>query len=272
MPKTKLIIILSMLFIVFSGLIIFAPIYVTAVIVLWLACGIWDVMRSQPYSRSMFECYFLTKGGLITFSIAPINIILDMLSYHNHKVYKLSDYPQSWQKEISKVIKIFDDNKHEIIEFNKKGMADTNSMRTMAFYKWFDKNHNTLVPEFNQKFRYIKTIGVSNFAPTEDAPWHFGPLRLTFRILYNLSPVDTDKCYISTMGVTYYWREDPFFSFDDTLYHQSINATDAPRYCAYIDIIRPTPLIGLFNVLVSILTFIISKGQRLFYKEWKLLG
>ena len=48
----------------------------------------------------------------------------------------------------------------------------------MLFYKWYGKDLDTDIPEFNKNFKYIKTIGVSLFREKTPTSRHFGPLRL----------------------------------------------------------------------------------------------
>ncbi len=252
----------------FTAAIIVCPI-ISIILLIWFLLGLIDVLRNRPIDGLLLKRYFL-GNGLLTFILSPLNLLCDLICYRNHKVYNLDDYPEAWKEEITKVIQIFDENKTKIIADLDSRMAD--KKRGMVFYKWYNQNYNMSILEFNQHFRYIKTIGVSVFSPKQSTSWHFGPLRLSLRILYNLLPVDSKEAYIKTMGKTYYWKDSPFFSFDDTLFHRSVNDTKHLRYCAFIDIIRPSPVPSIINILAISLGFIIQKIRGVFYKHWDLLS
>jgi len=70
---------------------------------------------------------------------------------------------------------------------------------------------------------------------------HFGFMRATLRVLYNLNEMTDDSAYIVVGDTTNRWRDNKLFIFDDTLLHESINQTDQARYCLFVDMIRPTP-------------------------------
>ena len=89
---------------------------------------------------------------------------------------------------------------------------------------------------------YIKTIGVSLFREKTSTSRHFGPMRLTYRILYNFNKVKKLVLTLKLMGQLIFGKRNPLFIFDDTLIHQSFNEEDDIRYCAFIDIIRPSYL------------------------------
>ena len=240
----------------FAAVIIIYPM-AALILLIWFLLGLIDVVRNRPIDGVLLKRYFL-GNGLLTFFLAPFNLLCDLICYKNHKVYNLDDYPEAWKEEIKQVMQIFDQNKTKIIADLDSRMLD--KKRGMIFYKWYNRNYNNSITEFNQQFRYIKTIGVSVFSPNQSTSWHFGPLRLSLRILYNLLPIDSNKAYIKTMGKKYYWKDQPFFSFDDTLFHRSVNETEHLRYCAFIDIIRPSPVPSIVNSLAISLGFIMQKN------------
>lgn len=231
-------------------------------------CGLWDVLRNRPINSFLLKRYFL-GNGLLTFLLSPLNLIADFFCFKNHKVYRYEDYPAAWQTEIKEILALFDTHKKDI-------MADLNTQmdnkrRGMIFYKWFDDNMSEGIPAFHKDFKYIKTIGVSVFNPHQSTSWHFGPLRFSYRILYNLLPAKSEKAYITTMGKKYYWKDNAFFSFDDTLLHKSVNETDQLRYCAFIDVTRPSPMPAFLNRLIDIVGFFMKKSRGVFYKNWDVI-
>ena len=116
----------------------------------------------------------------------------------------------------------------------------------MIFFKWYGENIDTFVnaPAFHRPWKYVQTIGVSVFNKKVSTSKHFGPIRPTLRILYNLNDIDDNSAYIVVGNVTHYWKDGKLFIFDDTLMHQSFNESDKIRYCLFVDMLRPSPLPG----------------------------
>lgn len=238
---------------------------------IWLVCGWLDVLRSRPLSLYMLKKYFTSKGGLITWVLAPLNLILDAFATPSLKIYQLCDYPDAWRAEIDQVLSIIEHHKSDIIKLiQSEGTGD--KQRSMYLAKWYGINMDDMIDDFHQPFRYIKTIGVSTFSAGATTGWHFGPLRMTYRILYNLEPCDNKECFITSMNITHYWKDSPFFSFDDTLMHKSVNGSNANRYCAYIDIIRPTPWMPLYNLMISAIQRGFQGASPAFYRKWKIIS
>ena len=151
------------------------------------------------------------------------------------------------------------------------GDVSAEGHRNMLFYKWYGKNLDESIPEFNQSFNYIKTIGVSLFREKTSTSRHFGPMRLTYRILYNFNKVKNTGSYIEADGINNIWKKSPLFIFDDTLIHQSFNEEDDIRYCAFIDIVRPSHLNHIMIFLLSAVGFLLKKTRGIFYKNWKMI-
>ena len=154
-------------------------------------------------------------------------------------VYKLEDLPAGHRAEIQTLI----DAAHAR---NLIGLLDAklgDNKRGMIFFKWYGKDipGSVDVPEYHADFKYLRTVGVSIFNKKQSTGKHYGPLRVTLRVLYNINPVDDPNVYIEVGSKVHRWRDDPLFIFDDTLQHQSVNESDAVRYCLFVDILRPTP-------------------------------
>ncbi len=143
----------------------------------------------------------------------------------------------------------------------------------MIFFKWYGKNVDTIidVPAFHEKWKYIQTIGVSVFNKKVSTSRHFGPLRATFRVLYNLNDIEDKSAYIVVGDTVSYWSENKLFIFDDTLMHQSVNGTDRTRYCLFVDMVRPAPSAAPFVGVVHAIRFFASGFNSIFYKNWIVL-
>ena len=84
-----------------------------------------------------------------------------------------------------------DPNKINTVKISFKENIEDN--RTMLFYKWYGYKLDESINEFNNDYKYIKTIGVSLFRQKTSTSRHFGPLRMTYRILYNFNKVKKEE-------------------------------------------------------------------------------
>src|SRR5579872_5760693 len=234
------------------ALIVLAPAlyFAPSVTLFFVVCGALDIGRHFKITPGMAEKYFL-GNGILTWLLSPINLLADILSARNLGIYRLEDLPAEHRAEIEACVKAFVDNG----ELIKAHVADVlgDKKRGMLAFKWYAKQQdNTLkIPAFEREYRYIKTIAVSVFRTQEKTSWHFGPLRLTFRVLFNLDPVDSDQVFIGVDDKTHFWNKQPLFIFDDTLFHCSVNGSEQARYCLFMDIVRPNHLRPAFEAAIA---------------------
>ncbi|WP_028388697.1 aspartyl/asparaginyl beta-hydroxylase domain-containing protein [Legionella fairfieldensis] len=236
----------------------------------YLLCGLADVSRNKPADFDTFKRYF-TGNGIFTWLLSPFNLFLDLISFRNKGIYQVNDFPQAYQEEISSLLRDVEANKEFIKQAMTSRLAEIE--RGMLFFKWYGDNLKTsfALPCFHRKYQFIKTIGVSTFNQHKATSTHFGPLRITLRLLYNLSPASEGEIYIQVGGKKHYWKDNPLFIFDDTLQHQSVNYSDQIRHCMFVDIIRPTKVDRIFSLLLRVSKFITSKSKGIFYKKWVFL-
>ena len=259
----KFIILLSLLFLLYF---LFDHIGLWALLFFWIFCGVIDVLRHKTLSFKVIKQYFTGKV-MLTWFLSPINLFTDLISPKNLHTYSIDNLPNDLKLEILEIINFFDNNTVNIT----KRFQGADSSRTMLFYKWYDKNLDTQFPEFNKKFKYIKTIGVSLFKQKTSTSRHFGPLRVSFRLLYNFNKARNPESYIEADGTINVWKDQSLFIFDDTLIHQSFSKEDGVRYCAFIDIIRPTYVYPIMNSLLIIVSFFMIKVRGIFYKNWQMI-
>jgi len=243
--------------------------FIPVITVLYLLFGLIDVMRNDRKDAALFNRYFL-GNGLFTWLLSPLNLLLDLISYRNQGVWKLEQFPDDWRREVEEVLAVFDRRKSDII-----GDIDAkfgSGRRGMYVYQWYGKQHIDNIPEFTHRYKYIRTIAVSVFSGRESTSFHFGPLRLTLRVLYNLMPVKTEQIFIECGDVKHYWHENPLFIFDDTLLHRSVNEHDGRRYCVFMDIIRPSPVPSVLSGLLSLISLLVDGVKAVFYKNWVMIG
>jgi beta-hydroxylase len=253
-------------------LLILAPLtyFFPKLMLFFFACGIYDVARNKDLNLDVIDRYFF-GNGVFTWVLSPFNVLMDLLAlpYINKGVYKLADLPKSYQDEIQSLI----DGAHRQDLVGQLQRAAEANPRSMFFFKWYGSNVDTIidVPEFHRDYKYIKTIGVSVFRKKESTSRHFGPLRATFRVLYNVNTMDDRSAYIVVGNTTNYWRDEKLFIFDDTLLHQSFNESDKTRYCLFVDIVRPSALPALLDAIVAANRVIFRGLNAVFYKKWKVI-
>ncbi len=233
----------------------------------YLACGLLDVMRNTRRTYSTIDRYF-AGNGVFTWLLSPFNLVMDLLSlpYWNKGVYELADLPAGHQEEIKKLI----DTAHQSDLVGKLEAKMTGQKRGMIFFKWYGKNVPTSidVPEFHQDYKFIRTIGVSVFNKKQSTGKHYGPLRITLRVLYNINDIDNRDVFIKVGNHTNYWQDNKLFIFDDTLQHQSCNESDGVRYCMFVDILRPSLFPWLMSAFVSCVRVVMAPFNAIFYKHW----
>ncbi len=232
--------------------------------------GLYDVLRNRPANLRLFDRYF-AGNGVFTWLLAPFNTAMDLLClpYWNRGVYKLTDLPEGYRAEIQTLIDAA--ARRNLVGLLESKMGE--KKRGMIFFKWYGKNIPASVemPEYHRPFQYIRTIGVSIFNKRASTGEHFGPLRVTLRVLYNINDIDNRNVYIRVGGHTHFWQDEKLFIFDDTLMHQSVNESDAMRYCLFVDILRPSPWPWLMGGILASIRMVMAPVRAVFYKHWTVI-
>jgi beta-hydroxylase len=236
----------------------------------YAVCGAYDVGRNKGLNFSTLRRYFI-GNGFLTWVLSPFNTLLDLLSlpYINKGIYRLEDLPPAYQDEVRRLIQIA---KEENL-VAQLGRRAKEVPRTMLFFRWYGLNVDTFldVPAFHQPWRYIQTIGVSVFNKKVSTSKHFGFMRASLRILYNLNDMNDHSAYIAVGDKISYWRENKLFIFDDTLLHESVNETDQMRYCLFVDMVRPTPFTGVMRSVISGIRLLTQSFKFVYYQNWKVI-
>jgi Aspartyl/Asparaginyl beta-hydroxylase len=238
----------------------------------YLCIGLVDFARNKQRTWDMLDRYF-AGNGFQTWFLSPFNLLMDILTwpYWNKKIYELSDLPQGHQDEITSII----DAAHSNGLVGKLKEQMDGKRRGMIFFKWYGKNIETSVnvPEFHRDYRYVRSIGVSIFNKKQSTGKHFGPLRVTLRVLYNINDINSEKAYIKVGNHIHYWRDHKLFIFDDTLQHQSCNESDDLRFCMFVDILRPSLFPRLMSgILTCVRTAVGGRfSPRLAFKHWVMI-
>jgi len=232
----------------------------------FIGCGILDFARNRRRDWPSINRYFF-GNGLLTWALSPLNLFADLICKPNRYIYRPTDLPEDCQAEIRSLVAAL--QKNEVVAALKQKMTD--KKRGMIFFKWYGRNigNSIRLPEFERDFKYVRTIGVSVFNRRESTSTHFGPLRFTLRVLYNLDPSDSDGVFIEVRGHKHLWRDDPLFIFDDTLMHRSVNDSDDMRYCMFVDILRPSHIEPLQRALLGAVRLFMINVRGVFYKNWE---
>lgn len=243
--------------------------FIPGVTIFYLCCGALDIRRQKRVTFALFEKYFM-GNGIFTWLLSPINLLADLVSHTNKLIYRREDLPPEHRAEIETCISAFIANGDRIKQHVAKNFGG--SRRCMLAFKWYGSTPSSdlRIPEFERDFRYIKTIAVSVFNTRERTSWHFGPLRFTFRVLYNLDPIDSRDVFIEADDTLQYWSDNPLFIFDDTIFHRSTNDVDHVRYCLFMDMLRPTYAPRLLNAAV-LMSSRIESFKTVFYRHWSFI-
>ncbi len=241
--------------------------FLPEVMLFYVICGAYDVSRNSNIEGRILYRYFF-GNGVPTWALSPFNILMDILTLPciNKKIYQLQDLPEDCQGEIKELLEVVKAEKVVDVLASRAEKI----RRSMIFFKWYGKNIENFytVPAFHKDYQYIRTIGVSVFNKKESTDEHFGPLRTTLRVLYNINDITSRDTYIKVRDVENHWSENKMFIFDDTLQHQSFNETDEPRYCLFVDIIRPSKCHFVMDLCVRMVATIMQKMNHIFYSSW----
>ncbi len=244
--------------------------FVPRLMLFYVVCGTVDVLRNKKISRRLLGRYFF-GNGLLTWLLSPLNLLMDALSlpYWNKGIYELADLPERHQQEITAVLQAADNE--DFLDRLKSHLESQN--RVMLFFKWYGTNNEKFndVPEFHQPYSLIRTIGVSAFNENQSTSEHFGPLRVTLRVLYNIGPLAKGNASIEVGDCTNHWQNKRLFIFDDTLMHRSCNESTGVRYCMFIDVLRPSPWPRVLSLVLAGIRICAARGNALFYKNWTVL-
>lgn len=238
----------------------------------YVICGLFDFKRSNGFKLKDWERYFFNRDlskWLIWF-FSPLNLFLDLLTFRkNSGIYELRDMPLDCQREINLVLEIANNNGKLIKNFGNS----LNNENGMIFFKWYGKNivNSINIPEFHNRYKYIKTVGVSIFKPHTEIGCHYGPLRVNLRVLYNLFPSVNKSVYIEVCNKRHFWCDDQLFIFDDTLKHSSVNYSDELRYCMFIDILRPARIHLLMELSITCIRVVAFGLKYKFYRFWTII-
>ncbi len=233
----------------------------------YVGLGLLDFVRNKRRTLSSLDRYF-AGNGVFTWLLSPFNLLIDLLTlpYWNKGIYRLTDLPDAYQAEVNALLAAA---RHSDLVPKLEAKLG-GAKRGMIFFKWYGKNVDASVdvPEFHRPYKYIRTIGVSIFNTKQSTGKHFGPLRVTLRLLYNINDLSSENVYIKVGGRVNRWRDNKLFIFDDTLQHQSCNESDEVRYCLFVDLLRPSLVPSVLSAILACVRLASARFNAAFYKHW----
>ena len=245
-------------------------VYLPWVLLAAVVVGLLDALRNRPVRVSTLDRYFF-GNGVFTWLLSPFNLLLDVfcLPYRNRGIYKLTDLPAGHQDEIRTLIEAA--HRRDLVGQLASKLGD--KKRGMIFWQWYGQVLPTSVdvPEFSKRYRYVRTVGCSIFNKRASTGKHFGPLRVTLRVLYNVNDITDPNVYIQVGDRVHRWRDEKLFVFDDTLQHQSVNESDGVRYCLFVDMLRPSPVSWLLSGILTGIRLLMAPFRAVFYKHWSFI-
>ena len=145
--------------------------------------------------------------------------------------------------------------------------------RAMFFWRSYGVKVESIVnvPAYDEPWKYIQTIGLSVFNKKITTSPHFGWLRPSLRLLYNINDMKDKSAYIVVGDTTNYWGDSKLFIFDDTLLHLSANETDQLRYCMFVDILRPSSFPRVMSAVIAAEAYLTKKFKLISYSGWTLI-
>jgi hypothetical protein len=180
--------------------------FIPTIFAVYVGFGLLDFLRHKRRTFSTLDRYF-AGNGFFTWLLSPFNLLMDAIAlpYRNKGIYQLNDLPKAYQDEIIALIEAA----HRSNLVGKLEAKMDGAKRVMIFFKWYGKNVRTFidVPEFHRPYKYLRTIGLSIFNTKQSTGKHFGPLRVTLRVLYNINDIQSDNVYIKVGNRINYWRE-----------------------------------------------------------------
>jgi beta-hydroxylase len=234
---------------------------------LYLVCGAYDVSRNSGLSLLTVRRYFL-GNGVALWLLSPVNVLLDILSlpYVNKGVYGLEDLPPGHQDEIKRLIKAT--NEAGLVQ--RVEQLSKEHKRALFLWRYYGTPAEAVVdvPAFGGPWKYVKTIGLSVFNKKISTSFHFGWMRASLRVLYNINDTSDASAYIIVGRTTHRWCDGKLFIFDDTLQHLSANEGDRPRYCMYVDILRPSPFPRVMAAVCSAESYLARKIDLVSLTNW----
>lgn len=240
--------------------------FLPKVLIAYAILGLLDVLRNRPLALGTLQRYFI-GNGVLTWLLSPFNLLMDLLAlpYWNKGIYQLGDLPPGYQTEIQALIDAC--HNRDLVAALQSKMGE--KKMGMLFFQWYGKviQNSIDIPEFRTRYKYIRTIGVSIFNKKRSTGWHYGPLRVTIRMLYNINNIDDPNVYVQVGDHIHRWRDSKLFIFDDTLQHDSRNESDA-RYRLFVDILRPSLVPWLMSSIVTAIRLAAAPVRRVFYKHW----
>jgi beta-hydroxylase len=186
--------------------------------------------------------------------MAPINFFMYLFSAIPNRPYiDAKDFPQL--KVLNDNWKVFRDEAKQLVEQSQIKASDKyNDIGFNSFFrkgwkrfylKWYDEflpSAVALCPKTVELLKTVPSVNAAMFAllPKDGVlTKHRDPYAGSVRYHLGLVTPNSEQCYISVDGVTYYWKDGEAVMFDETYIHYAENRCDMDRIILFCDIERP---------------------------------
>ena len=138
--------------------------------------------------------------------------------YVNKGVYKLEDLPPAYQAEVRPADCGNPERKHRRAIAGACRTAEPSHV-LLQMVRQRPARASPMCRPSTRSMISCGPFGVSVFNKKNSTSKHFGPIRATIRVLYNINDMNDRSAYIWCGDTTSYWKDDKLFIFDDTLMH-----------------------------------------------------
>ena len=181
---------------VVAPIVIYGPIvyFFPELALLYAVCGAYDVSRNTGLNMSMVRRYFLGNGASL-WLLSPLNVLLDILSlpYVNKGIYRLEDMPAGTRRKSSA-----SSEPRPTPTWSARstsGRRRTSARSCCGATTGSNPRPSSTSPP-STGLEYLQTIALSVFNKKVSTSLHFGWVRASLRVLYNINDITGESAYI----------------------------------------------------------------------------
>ena len=237
-------------------------IYVAAIILIFIACGVYINFRGKVRFRAMRQ---VTDHSVF---LAPINCLFYAFSKLPNKPFvdvsnfrELDALRDNWRTIREEAVALNDQSKivasRDLDDLGFESLFKTGWKR--FYLKWYGSTLNSaneLCPktvEILEKIPSVKGGMFTMLPPGTRLGGHRDPYAGSYRYHLGLVTPNSEDCWITVDGDKYWWKDGEAMMFDETYIHAAENNTEDNRIILFLDVKRPVRffLLDWFNTAFS---------------------
>lgn len=242
-------------------------IYLAAIILIFVACGVYINLRGKVRFRVMRAA---TDHSVF---MAPINCLFYLFSKHPNKPFvdvsqfrELEPLRANWKIIRDEAVRLNENSKiiasKDLDDLGFESLFKTGWKR--FYLKWYGsalESARDLCPKTVALLNEIPAVKGGMFTmmpPGTRLGGHRDPYAGSYRYHLGLVTPNSEDCFITVDGEKYFWKDGEAVMFDETFIHAAENRTDVNRIILFLDVKRPVRffLLDWFNGLFS--KFVVS--------------